>query len=220
MLPNLVRLASSLAKEQKTADPGAFTALFEAGLAEMSQGAAISAIATSPSLARLIVDLSDLEGSMSVLDPTCGLGTSLAHAARRHPEAALFGQEVNALLAALTRLRLHLLGVRCEIRVGDALSATAQAFAPRTFDRVICDPPIGARIPKAQQKQLASRHRLTAHTLRAETLCLLHCLEALPVGGRAVVLMPVGCLIRPTDKEVRTLLLEQGKRSAETAAIA
>lgn len=193
-LPHLVRVAGSLAEDQRTAAPSTFAALFEAGLAEMSQGAVSGALAPSSSLVRLLVDLLELDSSMSVLDPRCGLGTTLAHVARRHPDVALVGQEVNVLLAALTRLRLHLLGALCEIRIGNALSPTTPAFSPRMFDRVVCHPPVGARIPKEHQEQLASRHGLQARALRSETLFLLHCLEAVAAHGRAVVLMPISTL--------------------------
>lgn len=220
-LPGFILLASSLIEKQEKADHRIFANLFDTVLVEMSQGAATGEIITSPGLARLMVDLSEIDSRMSVLDPSCGLGETLAQAARRSPnvnilgqevpDVELFGQEVNALSVALARLRLYLLGARSEIRIGDALDPTAQAFTRRKFDRVICDPPIGVKIPKDQQEQLASRYGLRTRTLRSETLFLLHCLEAVAPNGRIVVLMPIGFLFRAADKEVRTRLLEQGQ---------
>ena len=65
--PNLVALVGSLVEGQGAADPSIFATLFEVALAEMSQGAATGEIATSPSLARLMITLHDEAHAVSIL---------------------------------------------------------------------------------------------------------------------------------------------------------
>lgn len=210
-LSNFMLLANSLAKHQEAADQNNFADFFDVALGEVSQGAATGEIVTSLNVSRLMVDLLETKQHMSVLDPSCGLGATLAQTARRTPDTEIFGQEINALLVALARLRLYLLGARCQIHIGDALNPSAQIFSQHKFDRVICDPPIGVKISKDLQEQLVFRHRLKTRSLRSETLFLLHCLDMVSHEGRAVVLMPISFLFRMADKEVRIRLLEQGQ---------
>lgn len=203
-LPGLIGVAGRIIEQARTSvDP---VDLFDATIAEFSQGAPAGDFEMQRSVAQLVAELLAPAPDQSVVDPRCGLGALLSEVARKAPGSIMTGQEPNLVAAALTRLRLHFLGIAADIRAADAL------WSPDTlsgsYDYAVCAPPIAAKLTPAERTPLEDRFRLTRPLLRSETAYLLHCASALRPGGRAVVLMPIGFLFRAQDEEVRRRLIQ------------
>lgn len=203
-LPGLIGIAGSIIEQTRTSvDPAD---LFDAIIAEFSQGAPTGDFELQRPLAQLVAELLAPAPDRSVVDPRCGLGALLSEVARKAPGSAMAGQEPNLVGAALTRLRLHFMGITADIQAADALSSPGSLNEP--YDYAVCAPPIAIKLTPAEQTQLEDAFRLSRPLLRSETAYLLHCANALRPGGRAVVLMPIGFLFRAQDEEVRRRLIQ------------
>lgn len=211
-LPQFVALATANIEPFTRAVDGAFGEWFDVVLDLSGQGRQIGEVTTSRSLARLMANLLDPRPQDAVLDPTCGLGATLIEVALKAPGAKLYGQEVDALSAALATLRLYLLGLSPDIILGDALRAPAQWPGHATrFDRVICDPPFNLSLHGRMDGPLMERFGHLS-TGRTEAFFIQHCLDNLAPGGRAVVLLPLGFLARGGgEASYRTELIERGR---------
>src|SRR5690606_24788291 len=100
---------------------------------------------TRDDIAALMVAL--VGEARTVLDPACGVGTLLLHAAG-NPAAGgrrLLGQELNGSSASIAATRLRLRGADVTAAAGD--SPRPDAFAAPQADAVICAQPFNARAP-------------------------------------------------------------------------
>jgi S-adenosylmethionine-diacylgycerolhomoserine-N-methlytransferase len=80
----------------------------------------------------------DLHQEGSVLEIGCGTGRNLIAAARRYPDAKLFGLDVSTVMLATARANIRSAGLEGRIRLalGDATRFDAEAlFGRATFDR-------------------------------------------------------------------------------------
>jgi hypothetical protein len=132
---------------------------------------------TPPPIARLLARLAQpLRSGVTVVDPTCGDGALLVAAAQEARAAGTMptfaGVELRARSAWLAALRLALLGVRCRIRVGDALAPDPWPAGGVT----LANPPF-----------------------RHATAILARILDRMDADDRAVVIMPVGFAFRSGD---------------------
>ncbi|WP_051942624.1 N-6 DNA methylase [Streptacidiphilus rugosus] len=168
--------------------------------------------------AALMVELAG--PAATVLDPACGFGTLLRAALTADPTTTVRGQETDADLAALARLRLALSGAAPDIRVGDSLRADAFDRPPLApgADVVVCHPPFNVRnwgheelayddrwdygFPPRSESELAWVQQAVAHTRE---------------GGTAVVLMPPAAASRRSGRRVRAELLRRGALRAVIA---
>lgn len=205
-----VGIASTIYEELAATDPGKFGAWFDLALDEIAQGPALGEAATSRPLARLMLALAKVERGQSLLDPAAGMGTVLSEASGNG--ARLFGQEINLVSYALARLRLHLKGAEARIELGDSLLAPASfggALIPK-FDRIVCDPPLGA----ARDLKQTRSENFEFLSSRLETLFVQHCLRSLAPAGRAVILVGQGLLVRRgAEADLRAALA--GRRALE-----
>ena len=102
---------------------------------------------TSLSSAALIsASSTTLEGVQTVLDPACGIAGTLLGIGAAAPEAKLLGAELNPSIAALARLLGHFADSAVTIHTGDSI--VHDPFPETKADLVVCEPPLGVRIPR------------------------------------------------------------------------
>ncbi|MFJ2437261.1 N-6 DNA methylase [Streptomyces anulatus] len=197
---------------------------------------------TPPHLAELMADLAEPPEDAgrpapdrplrSVLDPAAGTGALLR--AVTGP-AALYAQEADAGLAALTALRLalgadgapssppspgadgtHNSPPSLAVRTGDTLRA--DAFARLATDTVLCHPPFNDR--NWGHDELAYDPRWEygfPARVESELAWVQHALARLRDGGTAVLLMPPAAASRRSGRRIRADLLRRGALRAVIA---
>ncbi|MFJ1787913.1 N-6 DNA methylase [Streptomyces anulatus] len=185
---------------------------------------------TPPHLAELMADLAEPPEDAgrpapdrplrSVLDPAAGTGALLRAVAG---PAALYAQEADAGLAALTALRLalgadgtHSSPPSLAVRTGDTLRA--DAFARLATDTVLCHPPFNDR--NWGHDELAYDPRWEygfPARVESELAWVQHALARLRDGGTAVLLMPPAAASRRSGRRIRADLLRRGALRAVIA---
>jgi type I restriction-modification system DNA methylase subunit len=210
-LPELSSLAADIAMAFPVASPEGIGAWFDAVLDEISHGPNTGEVTTPKSIARLMALLVSPSPGALVLDPSCGLGATLVAMASLSPGAQLHGQDSSGLAAALSRLRLYLLGLNGEIVVADSLRAPARwRNGAQRFDAIICDPPVGMAMISASDPAFKQRFG-HMRTQRHEALFIEHCVQHLCSSGRAVLLVQSGFLSRRGgEAHYRGSLLSRG----------
>ncbi|WP_241193120.1 N-6 DNA methylase, partial [Streptomyces sp. ADI98-10] len=185
---------------------------------------------TPPHLAELMADLAEPPKDAgrpapdrplrSVLDPAAGTGALLRAVAG---PAALYAQEADAGLAALTALRLalgpggtHSSPPSLAVRTGDTLRA--DAFPRLATDTVLCHPPFNDR--NWGHDELAYDPRWEygfPARVESELAWVQHALARLRDGGTAVLLMPPAAASRRSGRRIRADLLRRGALRAVIA---
>ncbi|WUW23629.1 N-6 DNA methylase [Streptomyces sp. NBC_01463] len=174
---------------------------------------------TPPGLAGLMAALAGTAGRSprTVLDPASGTGALLGAVTR---PAALYAQESDPDLAALTALRLalHTDPAECTLaaRTGDTLRA--DAFPGLTVDAVLCHPPFNERNWGHDELAYDPRweYGFPART-ESELAWVQHALARLREGGTAVLLMPPAAASRRSGRRIRADLLRRGALRAVIA---
>ncbi|MFC8230037.1 N-6 DNA methylase [Streptomyces sp. NPDC057287] len=185
---------------------------------------------TPPGLAELMADLAEpvrdaarksgRRSSRTVLDPAAGTGALLCAVGS---PTALYAQEADPDLAALTALRLalHPTGSgtgrpALAVRTGDTLRA--DAFPELTADAVLCHPPFNERNWGHDELAYDPRweYGFPART-ESELAWVQHALAHLREGGTAVVLMPPAAASRRSGRRIRADLLRRGALRAVVA---
>ncbi|MER7697082.1 N-6 DNA methylase [Streptomyces sp. NPDC096095] len=185
---------------------------------------------TPPPLAELMADLAEPSKDAgrpardqhvrSVLDPAVGTGALLRAVAG---PAALYAQEADAALAALTALRLALgadgpagSAPALAVRTGDTLRA--DAFPRLAADTVLCHPPFNDRNWGHDELAYDPRweYGFPART-ESELAWVQHALARLRDGGTAVLLMPPAAASRRSGRRIRAGLLRRGALRAVIA---
>ncbi|MDA0635792.1 N-6 DNA methylase, partial [Nonomuraea sp. MCN248] len=141
---------------------------------------------TRDDVAELMVTL--VGDARTVLDPACGVGTLLLHAATGDGRR-LLGQELSESSASIAATRLRLRGADATITAGDAMRH--DAFAGEPADAVVCDPPFNERA--WGYEELVGDPRW-AYGLpprgEPELAWVQHCLTHVRPGGLVAILMP------------------------------
>jgi hypothetical protein len=143
---------------------------------------------TDQAIARAMATLSGSVGHV-YLDPFCGLGSLLWHAADRLQElgraAELLGVDINADVVSSAQSFARLCPLPLSIRLGDAFQQTSSAAAADgvafAADRVLAQPPLGLRL--SQPYALSNGEETSDGDLASLDVCL----RALQSGGRAVL---------------------------------
>ncbi|MFD7320822.1 N-6 DNA methylase [Streptomyces sp. NPDC059875] len=171
---------------------------------------------TPPGLAELMAALAaEAAGpTATVLDPASGTG-GLLRAVQR--PTALYAQDADPELAALTALRLALHG-DADIRSAAADTLRADAFPALTADAVLCHPPFNERGWGHDELAYDPRweYGFPART-ESELAWVQHALARLRDGGTAVLLMPPAVASRRSGRRIRADLLRRGALRAVVA---
>ncbi|MFF8691795.1 N-6 DNA methylase [Streptomyces sp. NPDC015144] len=176
---------------------------------------------TPPGLAELMAALAGARGgeaARTVLDPAAGTGALLRAV---DGPAALYAQEADPDLAALTALRLALHAEEARTRTvaartGDTLRA--DAFPQLAADVVLCHPPFNERNWGHDELAYDPRweYGFPART-ESELAWVQHALARLRPGGAAVLLMPPAAASRRSGRRIRADLLRRGALRAVVA---
>jgi type I restriction enzyme M protein len=191
---------------------------------DLADGPFGAEIATPPDVARLMVACAGIQADDSVLDPCCGLGATLAavvdEADQRGIAVRCFGQEVSAPAFALGALRLFFRNRTATIRLADALrqSAFQREGQLETFDRVLCDPPMGLKVSDRDLILHESYRWMPVSRsgrMSSDSVFLQCAFASLKPQGRAVVFVPPGILFRGgNDAYLREYLVQKDVVSA------
>ncbi|MCX4847541.1 N-6 DNA methylase [Streptomyces sp. NBC_00893] len=173
---------------------------------------------TPPGLAELMAALVETgeRPARTVLDPAAGTGALLRAVAA---PAALYAQETDPDLAALTALRLALhTDTGCALAARSADTLRADAFPQLAADAVLCHPPFNERNWGHDELAYDPRweYGFPART-ESELAWVQHALAHLREGGTAVLLMPPAAASRRSGRRIRADLLRRGALRAVIA---
>lgn len=176
---------------------------------------------TNRTVVHLMTELLKPESGESIYDPTCGsagmLISSISHLKENGKEwrnVSLYGQEINALTAAIARMNLFLHGIEdFQIVNGDTLAAPAfiERGKLKTFDLILANPPYSI---KEWSRDAFSADRYGRNFLgvppqgRADYAFLQHIIKSLDEKtGRCAILFPHGVLFRNEESDMREKLV-------------
>lgn len=145
----------------------------------------------------------------TVLDPACGIGGTLLSVGKHTPTAQLVGADIDPYSASLARLLVHLTGQEASIQTGDSLRH--DPFPGVQADLIVCEPPIGMRIPREELSH--ALRAISDHPSRAsdiEELFLLYSVQHLAINGRAYVMTSLAPTFRRPATEFRQRLTAEG----------
>jgi type I restriction enzyme M protein len=168
---------------------------------------------TPRSVTRVLASVLAVESGSSFYDPACGSGELLVAATENVPsqsaDVVTYGSAIDAESLYISRMNLTLHGISNSIFLR-GLSNRADLFeAPRTFSRVLANPPFSQRWSDFHPEPV----RYTYHTKgRAVFAWLDHAIRSLDPLGRAAVVMPNGTLFSANryDTATRQGMLEDG----------
>lgn len=141
----------------------------------------------------------------TILDPACGFGAlALASGAK-----TVLGQDSDPMTASIAALRLRLRGIEAEVYAVDALRE--DAFAGRTAEAVLCDPPFNERAWGHDELVGDARWEYGLPPRgEPELAWVQHCLAHVEPGGTVAILMPGAAAGRRSGKRIRGNLLRAG----------
>jgi type I restriction enzyme M protein len=176
---------------------------------------------TNRTVVHLMTEMLKPESGESIYDPTCGsagmLISAIVHLQKQDKEwrnVAIFGQEINALTAAIAKMNLFLHGVRdFNIVNDDTLKSPAfvEGGKLKQFDVVLANPPYSIKQwdRKAFESDKYGRNFLGVPPQgRADYAFLQHILKSLKKDtGRCAILFPHGVLFRNEESDMREKLV-------------
>lgn len=180
---------------------------------------------TNRTVVHLMTEMLKPESGESIYDPTCGsagmLISAIAYLKGQNKEwrnVAVYGQEINALTAAIGRMNLFLHGIKDFAIVNDD-TLTSPAFIEggrlRQFDLVLANPPysISQWDRAAFESDKYGRNFLGVPPQgRADYAFIQHILASLkPDTGRCAILLPHGVLFRNEESGMREKLVRSDK---------
>ncbi len=179
---------------------------------------------TNRTVVTLMAEILKPQPDESIYDPTCGSGGMLVKCldylrlkGLPWKGVKVFGQEINALTAAIARMNLYLNGVEdFSIVREDTLANPAflDGSRLRTFDVVLANPPYSI---KTWDREAFAHDKWGRNFLgtppqgRADYAFLQHILASMNENGRCAILFPHGILFRDEEMELRKRLVESDK---------
>lgn len=172
---------------------------------------------TPRELALMMAALPQIDGPVSVFDPSCGIGNLLIAALEAFgPYSTFVGHEASASARSWTKVRLAIDGYwDADIDVPESGNARlASGSHERRFEVVITNPPFGIQFRQDDIRRIFHDTSLVSHSktgrMSSELVYLLIAHRRLAQNGVAAVLVPLGVLFRTgTDSSVRKFLLEE-----------
>ncbi len=177
---------------------------------------------TNRTVVHLITEILKPQSGESIYDPTCGsagmLISSIAYLQQNKKEwrnVKLYGQEINALSAAIGKMNLFLHGIKdFEIINDDTLKSPAflENNQLKKFDICLANPPYSIKQwdRSAFESDRYGRNFLgTPPQGRADYAFIQHIIKSLKDDtGRCAVLLPHGILFRDEEKAIRENLVK------------
>lgn len=177
---------------------------------------------TNRTVVHLMTEMLQPQSGDSVYDPTCGtagmLISCIAHLKDRNKEwrnLQIYGQEINQLTSAISRMNLFLHGIE-DFHIANDDTLKNPAFIEngqiKQFDLVLANPPYSIKQwdRGAFENDKYGRNFLgTPPQGRADFAFFQHILKSLkPDTGRCAILFPHGILFRGEEAEMRKKLVE------------
>ncbi|MBA3545741.1 MAG: N-6 DNA methylase [Nannocystis sp.] len=182
---------------------------------------------TPRAVVRLMVRVASPQEKMRIYDPCSGSGGMLVLAReyldehrRNVKDLALFGQESNGGVWAISRMNMLLHGIAtADVRNGDTLAEPLHTEGGELmrFDRVLSNPPFSQNY---SQEHLPHTERFRFGFCpetgkKADLMFVQHMLAVLHPGGMAVTVMPHGVLFRGgKEREIRSGILDADQLEA------
>jgi hypothetical protein len=165
-------------------------------LRETQLGRASGESASRPEIAKL---LGEVCGSgPRLLDPTCGIGSSLLRSARAHSRQSVEGFDISVFAATTAEARFELAGICAQITTRDWLAEDSAG----KWDSVCFEPPFSLELNRTQLEMNPEVGP------RSDMVWLYRATRALSPGGFAAVVVPARTLSSPSDERHRTDLLD------------
>ena len=183
---------------------------------------------TPANLAKKLVDkhLPAIKEQYTVLDPSCGTGVFLLQLPKLLPLQHIYGNDINPLSVALTRINLALKyhittpeeieTLQHNITVSDFLSSvdaekshtpSTSAFQ-RTYNIILGNPPWGAKLSAEEKKNYRKHFSCAAgNSMEIFDLFIEQSLRLLTKGGQLAFVLPDAILTVKSHTPVRKLLL-------------
>lgn len=173
-------------------------------------------------LAKQLVEqhLPMLKPNHTVCDPSCGTGGFLLQLPNSLPLQQIYGNDINPLSVALTRLNLALKYhietlkeveiLQKNINVSNFLqAASGNSGSHKTYDIILGNPPWGAKL-SAEEKKSYGQHFFcaTGSSIEIYDLFMEQSLRQLVPGGVLSFVLPEAILTVKTHTPVRKLLLQ------------
>ena len=185
-------------------------------------GKAANEFYTNRTVVTLMAEILQPKPDESIYDPTCGSGGMLVKCldflrqkGQPWQGVKVFGQEINALTAAIARMNLYLNGVEdFSIVREDTLAhpAFVDGSHLRKFDIVLANPPYSIKTwnREAFMNDKWGRNFLgTPPQGRADYAFIQHIISSMSDNnGRCAILLPHGVLGRDEEKDIRANLVE------------
>ncbi len=177
---------------------------------------------TNRTVVHLMTEILQPQSGESVYDPTCGtagmLISCIAHLKDRNKEwrnLQIYGQEINQLTSAISRMNLFLHGIE-DFHIANDDTLKNPAFIEngqiKQFDLVLANPPYSIKQwdRGAFENDKYGRNFLgTPPQGRADFAFFQHILKSMkPDTGRCAILFPHGILTRDEESEMRKKLVQ------------
>lgn len=167
-----------------------------------------------------LLDVKETEKNISVYDPTCGIGNSFISIDENYKNNFNFyGQEIVNELVGIAKMNLIVHGIESfEILDGDVLNYPKfleNENQLKKFDYVVSNPPFSLKDWK-RNYEFDKFNRWNSNigippNGNADFAFILHVIESLKKGGKAVVIIPHGVLFRGgAELNIRKYLIEMG----------
>jgi len=179
---------------------------------------------TTPKEVNLIIskllDIQQNKDNVSIYDPTCGIGNSFVSISENYKNHfSFFGQEIVNELVCIAKMNLIIHGIGSfEILEGDVLNDPKfleNGNQLKRFDYVVSNPPFSLKSWN-RSNDFDYFNRWNSNTgipsnNNADFAFVLHVLESLKQGGKAVVIIPHGILFRSgAESNIRKYLIQRG----------
>lgn len=168
---------------------------------------------TPRSVTRVLASVLAVGSASTFYDPACGAGELLVAAARnaasRSPDVVTYGSAIDAESLHVARMNLTLHGITNSIALQGLSNYGGLFEAPRTFSRVLANPPFSQRWSDFHPEPVQYAYHGKG---RAVFTWLDHVIRSLDQDGRAAVVMPNGTLSSANryDTAARQGMLEDG----------